>query len=503
MPVIAAIDVGSNALRLAVGSVNEDRRLKILETAREAVRLGSDVFKHGSISERSLGNLAEAMNRFRDICRSHQASITVAIGTSALREARNRDMVIDAVLRRTGVELTAIGPEEEARLVHLAVSKAVDLRGKRAVIIDIGGGSMEATLTDDGRIMAVECFLAGPVRLLQKIDQNKAGEQKFQKMVREFTATYGQRLEKMSAGGRIDLAVGVGGNIEALGALRQDLLGKKSPKSLDVDELDRLVKLLSSHDLQARVEKLGLNPDRADVIVPASIVLRETLLRLGADRMNIPGVGLREGLLYDIISELFDEATSRHREQAVNSAMQLGRKYGFDEPHALTVARYALLLFDAAQQMHGLDRQHRDLLEVAALLHDVGQFISANGHHKHSYYLIMSSPIVGLNARQREMIANIARYHRKASPSVHHQNFQRLDSKDRVAVSKLAAILRLADGLDAEHAALVQNVEIECGRQKLKLRLKGRGDLLLAKWSVDKKANLFEEVFGAEVVVLD
>ncbi len=503
MPVIAAIDVGSNAVRLAVGSVDGGRRLKIIETAREPVRLGSQVFRDGAIGEDSTDKLIEALRRFRDICRSHQASVTVAIGTSALREARNREMVIDAVLRRTGVELAAIGPEEEARLVHLAVSKAVVLEGKRAVIIDIGGGSMEATLTDGGRIMAVECFLTGPVRLLQKMDQNKSGEEKFQKMVREFTATYGQRLEKMASGGRIDLAVGVGGNIETLGSLRQGLLRKRSSKSLDKEELESIIRILSSHSYQARVEKLGLKPDRADVIVPASIVLRETLLRLGVDRLTIPGIGLKEGILYDIISEIFDEASSRHREQAVNSAVQLGRKYGFDEQHAVTVTRYALSLFDAAHQMHGLDRQHRDLLEVAALLHDIGQFISASGHHKHSYYLIMSSPLIGMNLRQREIVANVARYHRKSSPSLHHQNYQRLASKDRVAVSKLAAILRLADGLDAEHAALVQEVEIEYERQRLRLRIKGKGDLLLAKWAAAKKANLFQEVFGAEVVVRD
>ena len=227
------------------------------------------------------------------------------------------------------------------------------------------------------------------------------------------------------------------------------------------------------------------------------------LAKSGATKVVIPRVGLREGILYDIIGELYQDAPALHRDQAVNAALQLGQKYGFDEQHAATVSRYALQLFDATQELHGLDRQHRLLLEVSALLHDIGQFVNANGHHKHSYYLIVSSPIIGLVQRERELVANIARYHRKASPSLQHDTYRQLEPHDRVVVSKLAAILRLADGCDAEHTAIVSKINIDCSRQKLKLALNGEGDLLLAKWAVIRKGNLFEEVYGSKVLIDD
>lgn len=503
MPVIASIDVGSNALRLAVGRVNSDQKLEVIATVREPIRLGQDVFKVGAISEKSASQLVAAIRNFHQICQRHHAAIIRAVGTSALREAGNREMVIAEVLRRTGIELTTIGPEEEARLVHLAVSQKVDLQGTRALIVDIGGGSMELTRVDDGRIKGTDCFLVGAVRLIQRLDERKIGQQRFPKLVRDYIAIFGQRIERLTSGDRIDLVVGVGGNVETLGDLRQQLLEQRDGDNLTLEELERIIKHLATLDYVGRVKQLGLHPNRVDVIVPAAIVLQSVLEKVGAARIVIPRVGLREGILYDIVWELYQDAPARHRKLAVNSALQLGRKYFFDQNHAETVARFALSLFDATADHHGLERQHRLLLEISALLHDIGQYISVNGHHKHSYYLIMASPMNGLPTCDRELVANIARYHRKASPSIEHANYQRLSSRSRVVVAKLAAILRLADGFDAEHAALVQDVEIEYRRQKLKLRLKGSGDLLLAKWAVTKKANLFQEVFRAEVIVRD
>jgi exopolyphosphatase/guanosine-5'-triphosphate,3'-diphosphate pyrophosphatase len=501
MPAFAAIDVGSNALRLAVGRVNGERKLEVIETARESVRLGQDVFDGGSISEDSLGQLVVSIQKFRETCQRYHATVIRAVGTSALREAGNRDMVIDEVLRRTGIELNVIGPEEEARLVHLAVSQAVDLQGKKVLIADIGGGSMEVTRVEDGRILETECFLVGAVRLMQRLGEGRLGQQSFQKLVRDYTATFGQRLDRLASGARIDLVVGIGGNVEALGDLRQKLLEQRHADTLTPEELDRIIKRLVALDCADRVKQLGLHPNRADVIVPAAIVFRTVLGRVGASKVVIPRVGLREGMLHDIIWELYQDAPARHRELAVNSARQLGRKYSFDEKHAETVSRFALDIFNSTADLHGLGHQHRLLLEIAALLHDIGQFVNVNGHHKHSYYLIMASPMVGLPSSDRELVANIARYHRKALPSLQHANYQRLSTRDRVIVSKLSAVLRMADALDAEHTAVVHSISINQDRKKIRLSLNGEGDLLLAKWALTRKSELFEKVFGVKLAL--
>jgi exopolyphosphatase/guanosine-5'-triphosphate,3'-diphosphate pyrophosphatase len=197
-----------------------------------------------------------------------------------------------------------------------------------------------------------------------------------------------------------------------------------------------------------------------------------------------------------MIHELYGEKTASPREQVLASALQIGRKYMFDEQHGLTVARYAAQLFDETRSLHNLSIEYRTLLEVAALLHDVGTFISATDHHKHTFYLLTATPVIGLSKQQNLLVANIARYHRKSMPKVSHEAYAMLSTKERVIVSKLAALLRLADAMDNEHESRVQSFEVEIKKPRFIMRLKGEGDLLLEKWALMKKASMFEQVFN-------
>lgn len=501
MPVIAAIDAGSNALRLIISSVDQRCQPETIEIQREPVRLGQDVFNNGMIEEGTIAKTVTAFQKFHEAITRHQVTEVKAVGTSALREAHNKDNVIDAILQKTGIELIPISPEEEARLVNLAVTKKMDIADRRALVVDIGGGSMEVSLSEGGQILRSECFMMGAVRLLQKLDSKKNEERQFQKLVSEYAVTINNRLRNLVSTFKIDMVIGVGGNIEALGGLRQQLLGKKGEDQLTMEDLELLLKKLRSLGYAERVSQMGLRPDRADVIVPAAIVLKEVLQRAGNGTMVIPGVGLKEGLLFDIAEGLYSDTSVRSHEQAMMSAMQLGEKYNYDEQHAKTVTRFALELFDSTKDLHGIGSQGRLLLEMAATLHDLGQYVNINGHHKHSYYLIASSPLVGIMPAAKEVVANIARYHRKASPSLQHENYRKLSVKDRVMVPKLAGILRLADAFDAEHAAIVRGIKISGNRPKIRLKIEGEGDLLLVKWAVSRKANLFEEIFGTKIMI--
>jgi exopolyphosphatase/guanosine-5'-triphosphate,3'-diphosphate pyrophosphatase len=192
-----------------------------------------------------------------------------------------------------------------------------------------------------------------------------------------------------------------------------------------------------------------------------------------------------------------------HRDQVLTSALQVGRKYAFDEPHAMAVARFALRLFDDTPRLHHLDEESRLLLEVAAMLHDIGHFVSATEHHKHTYYLLNATPLIGLTKPQRAVVANVARYHRKSAPSLQHEPFKILPAKDRVTVSKLSAILRLADALDNEHAGKVTDIAVEYNRPRFVLKLQGQGDLLLEQWALIKRIPLFEEVYGVKVTIAE
>jgi exopolyphosphatase / guanosine-5'-triphosphate,3'-diphosphate pyrophosphatase len=503
MPTIAAIDVGTNAMRIAIGSITPDHRIELLENIREPVRLGKDVFAKGSISEETTERAIEAFQTFRRLIDKYSVEHLKAVATSATREALNSDIFVDRIAQATGLEITPIGGEEEARLIHLAVADRVNLRNKRAILIDIGGGSIEVTLVADGSIQATVSFNMGTVRLLQKLEQERVGEPRFNQLVHEYADATRKWLESHIAGQKLDLCVATGGNAEALGDLRKRLFDKDSPSVITAPELDALVERLQGMSFAERIQELRLRPDRADVIVPASIVLQTIVRQAGIDQVLVPNVGLKDGLLLDIVQDLYDQKARLHRDQVLTSALQVGRKYAFDEPHAMAVARFAVQLFDATQRLHHLDDESRLLLEVAAILHDIGHFVSATEHHKHTFYLLNSTPLIGLTKSQRAVVANVARYHRKSAPSLHHEPFKVLPAKDRVVVSKLSVLLRLADALDNEHAGKVTDITVEYNRPQLVLRLQGQGDLLLEKWALAKRTPVFEEVFGVKIAIAD
>lgn len=503
MPTLAAIDVGSNGIRLIVGKVNGDRNMQILENIREAVRLGQDVFTQSVIAEETIDKAAEAFARFKSVIAAHDVKWTKAIATSAVREAQNKDLFIDRMEQASGITINVVDGEEEAVLIHLAVASKINLKNKRAILVDIGGGSTEVTLVADGQILSTESYRMGTVRLLQLLEEKKHGEKKFSQLVREYVDATQKRMKKELGAEKIDLCVGTGGNIEALGALRVQLFGKDRNDIVQADELDALVRKLQSMTYEERIRQLLLRPDRADVIVPASIVIQKLVKRAGVDELHIPSVGLKDGLLIDMIQELYGEKKTSSRDQVLTSALQLGRKFSFDEQHGLAVARYATRLFDETRSLHNLPMEYRLLLEVAALLHDIGHFINMVDHHKHTLYLLTKSPVIGLSKAQMAIVANVARYHRKSLPKPQHEAYSVLSSKERVIVSKLAAILRLADAMDNEHATKVEGFTVEYKKPRFILTLKGEGDLLLEKWALMKKAAMFEEVYSVKLSIND
>jgi exopolyphosphatase/guanosine-5'-triphosphate,3'-diphosphate pyrophosphatase len=235
--------------------------------------------------------------------------------------------------------------------------------------------------------------------------------------------------------------------------------------------------------------------------VPASVVLQKIVKLADVDEVLVPNVGLKDGLLVDMTQELYGEKKHAYRDQVFSSALQTGRKYMFDEQHGIITAKFAVKLFDETKNLHNLNLEYRLLLEVAALLHDIGMFINVNDHHKHTHYLLMATPVIGLNKSQMAIVANVARYHRKSFPKNAHEAFRVLSSKDRVIVTKLAALLRLADAMDNEHASKVSDVEVEYRKPKMIIRMKGQEDMLLEKWALANKAELFEEVYSTTLVV--
>jgi exopolyphosphatase/guanosine-5'-triphosphate,3'-diphosphate pyrophosphatase len=502
MPTLGAIDIGSNGMRLAIGFADGQGRLRVVENFREPVRLGQDVFEGGSVTPPLLNRAVQALRIFKSILRSYRVTQVRAVATSALREAHNRSAVLKRFRRETGLDVKTINAEEEAFLVQSAISKRIPLSGRSALLVDVGGGSVEVTFLKNGRIAASESFNMGAVRLLKILEHEKTGERRFNRMVEEYAEAAKRRILDKFGGKPPALCVGTGGSLDELSSLRKTLLNGKDADSFSRHDLARIIRILKATPYEARVKKLGLRPDRADVILPAAWVVEKLIQATGVQIVFTPHVGLKEGLLQEMASELKTGRPSTHRKEAISSAVQLGRKYNYDEAHAHRVSRLAVELFDQTRKLHGLEEGDRLLLEVSAQLHDIGQFVSFSSHHKHSFYLIKSSHIVGLDDDSEEIVANVARYHRKSLPRLKHDSYRVLSPSRRNRVSRLAALLRVADALDYEHSGKVRRFRIGLQNKRVTLRLQGAGDLLLEKWSLLRKSDLFERVFKVKFSVV-
>jgi exopolyphosphatase/guanosine-5'-triphosphate,3'-diphosphate pyrophosphatase len=510
MPKIAAIDAGSNALRMMVGNVNENWQVEPIENIRLPVRLGQDVFASGSLREKTIQQAVEAFLHFQRVAADLGVVRTRAIATSALREAANSDVLLDRISRTSGIEIEIISGAEEARLIHLAVANAISLKGKRAVLIDIGGGSVEVTISENQNMISTESYNMGTVRLLQKLDGGgdsafslPGSRRPFSLLVREYAEAARRRIDRELGNARVQVCVGTGGTVEELGRLRQKVFKQQNEKVITLSELQDLIEELSGMSVKERIRKYRLRPDRADVILPAAIVLQLIAREAHVRQVVIPNVGLKDGLLLEMADGLERGPHPPRREQVWESALRLGKKYQFDVGHATLAAKLAKQLFDQSRSLHNLGDEERLLLEIGALLHDIGHFINTIDHDKHGYYILKANRLIGLNEHQQEMVASLVRYHRKAFPNIEDSNFRALPQKDRITVRKLSALIRLADGMDVSHTSHVANVTLTEKKKCWQLSLQGRGDLMLEKWALEKRRMLFEEIFGVQLEIMD
>jgi len=496
---ISAIDVGSNAMRMVIGEVDESWQVRTIENIRLPVRLGQDVFSKGYLEEKTIQQTEEAFLRFKQMAERFHIHHLRAVATSAAREAANNDLLVDRVVRTSGIEIEVIGGEEEARLIHSAVAHVLNLKNKRTLLIDIGGGSVEVTIATGQNIISTDSYEMGTVRLLEKLNGSKS-KHPLGILVREYVEAARYRIEQDLGGGKVQICAGTGGNVEEIGRLRQKLFKAESDRFITLEELEKLIERLEHMTYEERMQKLKLRSDRADVILPASIVLDLIAREAGVKQIMIPNVGLKDGILLDIAEDLSKSLRPRRREQAWESALHMGRKYQFNEKHARLTSRLAARLFEQSGPLHNLDDSNLLLLEIGALLHDIGHFINTADHDKHGYYLLSAHPLIGLSQREQNIVANLVRYHRRPSPSTDDENFRALPQKDRLIVIKLSTLLRLADSLDISHMENVTDVTLakEAG-SVWRMKVSGKKDQMLVKWAFGKRKSQFREVFGVRL----
>lgn len=496
---LAAIDVGSSAIRFLIAEFSAKNRFTTLFTDRAPVRLGHGVYLSGRLNPASMEAGIKALADFRAVMKRFRVRRYRAVATSAVRESKNGDQFLERVKRETGFELEVIAGLEEARLFYVAVRQRLRLGPEPMVLADLGGGSIEVALVDNSGILWIESHTMGSVRLLEELAEAGEDPGRFRRLVAEYISTL--RLPTPARNRAPAGFIATGGNIEALARLAGARPRPDGVAVLPVADLNRVIDQLSRLSYRQRVETLGLREDRADTILPAALLYERLCVLAGQSALLVPFVGVREGILLDLVDDLATHRAHDDRRQDLiyDGALALGRRYQFDEDHAVHVTRLALSLFDQLPRLHKLGEIDRHLLTAAGLLHDTGAFISTRRHHKHSFYLISQSEIPGLTPRETLLAAHVARYHRKSEPGSQHPPFLELTALEQDRVVRLAGILRLADALDREHLQRVRSLRAAALKNTVTLHLLGSGDLLLERWALQRKAGLFQRAFNIKL----
>lgn len=529
---IAAIDIGTNSIRLIVAEADSSGSYRILDDEKEITRLGKGLHATGRMDPAAVEHTAVAVARMKSIALGYGAEEIRVVGTAAAREAKNSDLLHRKLLERAGVKMQVITGEQEALLAYRSAANAFDLAAAPALVIDIGGGSTEMVLSaavrpgaedrraglGGGAIEHVFTVPVGAVRLTEMFGgPEAAGGKRFEDMRR-----YVKRLLKEQVGRPPLLpqtVVGTGGTLTTLGAmlmLRElgpsgDGLFSGGVQGSEVAraELKHLLDYIRKVPIKDRTKVPGLSADRADIIVAGLVIVDAVLKRFGANRLRVHEGGIRDGLLLAMVQQPEGQGGNGDRPDPMKAVRRFAKACGYEAGHARHVCGLALEIFDQmaeAGRRAGIGRgkwggmafddRERLLLEAAALLHDVGYLINYAQHHKHSYHLIVHADLPGLTTREVQVVANVARYHRAAEPKEKHRNFAGLDEADKQLVRGLSAVLRIADGLDRTHMQSVRGVRIRISGESAHFVADAAEEPAVDLWGAVRKSGLFKSTFG-------
>jgi exopolyphosphatase/guanosine-5'-triphosphate,3'-diphosphate pyrophosphatase len=500
----AVVDVGSNAIRLQIAAVEHPKQYRILEQERQSIRLGHEVFQSRKLNPKVAEAALKALGDFRALSDRYRVKAMRAVATSALREAADGRAFVRRA-HNAGIPLEVLSEEDEARLISLGIMSGLRFHLPLGLFVDIGGGSVEISVANASNLFCVFSLPLGAVRLTEALlasDPPRRREIKnLLEWVRDRLKPVLRRIERE----KFTMAFGSGGTVTALA--ESHTLGGESTRTgslaiLRRSRLKGLLELFKSLPAAERAAMISGDPKRADIIVAGGLVLHEIMAASGLDYIFVSRRGLRDGLMVDLLQRHYKKAGESWQAGAgrAESLEQVSQKYLLDRAHTQHVSQLALNLFYQLHDLHQLPEKYASVLHAAATLHDIGLFVAYPKHHKHSYYLIKSSGMNSFSKIDLDLIANVARYHRKAHPSQKHLAFSQLNADQQQIVRKLSAILRVADALDFTHDQTVEAAT--CAHKKSRHLVIAASSQISLKNHLQRaseKARLMQEVFNIDV----
>lgn len=508
--VVAFMDIGTNSVRMLLARILPDRTYIILNRRKETIRLGENEFQVERLQPAAMDRAVLVCHQLAEMAKANGAKEIIAVATAATREARNQAEFLRRLKREDLLDVQVVSGMEEARLIYLGVSRGMHLSNHRAVFIDIGGGSTETIVGGQDEYQYLDSLKLGAIRLSLMFLKGETGpvpEEVYELIcsyVRDTAIRTIQAIRLFST----DFVVGSSGTIENLADIASYMFNHRRRNPDDVmntRQLKRVVKALCSATLEERRKLPGINPERADIIIGGAAILETLLQDIGLEEIRISERGLQDGLLVDYLNRLEGSLPIPQASVREAGVLRLGRALNFDESHARKVTQLALELFDSAKQagLHSLSKEERELLEYAAMLHDIGIALSYSNHHDHSYYIIRNAELPGFNQVDIGIIANTALFHRKAYPRKKQFEFRELDKRSQEVVKILCVFLSIAESLDRSHMGKVEHVQLETqNRKKAILEIQEKTDSPLELWGVEYHKEAFERLFKRKLELL-
>lgn len=505
---LAAIDIGSNSIHMVVVRHGGDQVIEVVDREKDMVKLGAGAFRNGRLTDDAFAAGVDSLVKFRKIIDHHRVEQIIAVATSAVREAANGDAFLAEVKRRTGIVPRTISGIEEARLIHTAVRGAIDLVGKRALCIDIGGGSVEAVVGDATKVTFAASLALGVQRLRDRIGEDDPLTRDQRRQLDKLIEAEASAALRKAHDAGFELCVGTSGTILGLGLAVHLARGHErwiSPhgRVVPLSELKQTAEELAGMDADERNRVPGIDFERTDTVHIGGLLLVRLLEMAEAESITLCDSSVREGLVIEAIEKPNGKRTGSARQTDIRrqSVMGLLRRCGQDNEHSRLISTLSLQLFDGTRTIHRFGDSERMLLDYTALMHDVGRHISFERHEQHSHYIIRHGDLLGFSNEEVDLMAIIARFHRKAKPKPRHREYAALTPVQQRMVTLHAGILRVSEGLERRHAQVIESLSCEVTPKKVRLRVVAHGDAEVEIWAAQRKSSLLARALDRRIEV--
>lgn len=500
---VAAIDIGSNKISMAIADVLSDGTVKFIEDVKKSSSIGRDTFSGGRISAETIYETCDILNKFSQLMKDYGIVNYMAVATSGIREAENREYIIEQI-RKTGIDVQIINNAQERFFSYLALKNNIkekeSLNNKAVLVLNISSGGVEVSVQKNGRLIFTEYLKLGSLRLRETLSELESITINYPTVMEEFIESKIYLLNSSVKAMKIKYFIGLGGELNTILKILKEDASIEGMNYINLNTLRKLLNKIKCMSTNQIMDAYGLSKNESEILLP-SVILFSTFIKMTkAEGVLAPVASHRHGVIYDMADKLLNSPSYRNRD-IITSVWKIARKYGIEKKHASFVTKMALTIFDQTRKVNLLTDRDRLYLQVVAILHDAGNYVGFTNHEEHSYNIIKMQNLLGFSDEEMYIIANIAYYHASKLPSRRHNNYISLSDKDKIRVSKLAAILKFAESMDSSHTQKIDRLKIVFENALLTFYIYSSKDMILEKWFIDGNVDFFEEVMGVKLQI--